>query len=118
MSYPGLVLPDAVQPGGQLQGAQRLQVVAPVGRHVGDHGGATVDVPQRLPQQHGQLAVPASHIKEFLVKEFLVKEFLVKGVLVKGVLIKEFLVTELLVKGFLVMEFLVKEFLVKGFLVT
>ena len=79
-----------------------------MGRDVGDHGGPTVDVAQRLPQQHGQLAVPESNRQEFLVKEFLVKEFLVK----------EFLVKEFIVKEFLVKEFLIKEFLVKEFLLV
>lgn len=59
-AYLGFLLPHAVDAGGQLDGVERVGVVGGGVRDVGDHGGPAVDVPQGLPQQHGQLAVPGS----------------------------------------------------------
>lgn len=42
-----------------LDGGQGLRVATSCSRDVRDHGGATVHVPQRLPQKHGELALPA-----------------------------------------------------------
>lgn len=57
--YLRLLLLHPQDPGGDLDGGQRLRVAGGRGRDVRDHGGAAVQVAQRLPQQHGELALPA-----------------------------------------------------------
>lgn len=57
-AYLCLLFPHAVNAGGQLDGVEGVGVVGRGVRDVGDHGGSAVDVPQGLPEQHCQLAVP------------------------------------------------------------
>ena len=57
-AYLRLLLPHAVDAGGQLDGVEGVGVVGRGVRDMSDHGGPAVDVPQGLPEQHGQLAVP------------------------------------------------------------
>lgn len=58
MKYLGLLLPHAVDTGGQLHCGQRLHVVGRGVGDVGDHGGSTVDVTEGFTEQHGELTVP------------------------------------------------------------
>ena len=57
-AYFGFLLLHPQDSRGDLQGGQSLGEVARRGGDVSDHGGPAVHVAQRLPQKHGQLAVP------------------------------------------------------------
>lgn len=50
--------------GGKLHSGKRFGIIGWRVRDVGDHGGSTVDVAQRFPQQHGKLAVSELYIKK------------------------------------------------------
>lgn len=58
MKHLGLLLPQAVDAGGQLHRGQCLHVARRRVGDVGDHGRAAVDVAQGFAEQHGELAVP------------------------------------------------------------
>lgn len=57
--YLSLLLLHPQDSGCNLDCGQGLRIAASCGGDVRDHGGAAVHIPQRLSQEHGELALPA-----------------------------------------------------------